>query len=1022
MEGLRPDIPGGVLKLAPSGSPEAEDIQREAALLAAIPTPQARDAHIAPLLSHGEDERYSWLLQQDVGEWDLAQHWAREGVSWRGVLDVGQAIGSALACLHAHGVLHRDVKEGNIVVAQGHGPDRYHLVDLGIGRRLDHRSAVTMDLRGSHDRVPPEAVTAGRKVGPAGDVFVLCKLLAQGLVGSPNTPWPDDVDAQLTTCGLEPDDPRHLALVRLLARGMRLEPAERPSAAELTQGFADIRAGRLDAPRRRWWLPIASFTAAGALVAVVATAMLRPEAAAPPTIAFEDVSEAWAVAVPSPDTAPKQPGAEPSSGFFGHPSLGDLDRDGSIEILLPRQGRVWATTAPQHLRDLVLRWTDGRFEWTIDDRPGPARQVFTWMLSDLDADGILDRTGLGHDPEWMSQTVVLRSGADFEPEVLDTPFPFLVPTTAGTWQFGSTGWLAGQGGPEAERWSAEAIGIQPSAWMDLDGDGVMELLTRRDERPTLLRWRDGAWQAESLAELDPWQHGAPPGGTMLPADMDGDGDEDLVIGDKKSASLVFMEAMGDELVRVRGADLPVLDPGEAMRETYGSTVAVDLDADGLRDIVLTSGGFPDKGHATSKVFRNLGDWRFERMALPTSLASVHDGVGAVVLDVDGDGQLDLLHFSLNDRERAIPTHRAWKGSGQGAHRSWPLSVTLPSAAALPLGTRLEATAPRPWLQVVRDAGAVVLPSWLEGQLLVTLPDGRVGVVELGDGPTGPLTATLELPDAPTLFTPGRQPLAPGRAVNVDGSPWFHALGPGWELVLDFEPRPGSVHLWHSGEHSVHDVPLYDEGLGCTGPDRCLIQLRTPGGGYTAVVLTPSTGDIQPLEAPGDMSVGHVVSHGRAWTTSSAQAWERDPTSYALLDPERVPRPKLKCEALAFDGDELACGCIDPPVLAIYDPDTLVARLELPLPSEGGGSLLATPAGWVVAIEAGLAWVDRDGGMRITQLGGESQLLSHDGHAWAVQEHRVLWLDLSTERVLGGMVAPGVGRALPVPEGGQAGFH
>lgn len=1036
-----PSLHGGVLKLAPAGSPEAEDLEREAALLATIPIAEAQAAGIAPLLEHGEGERWVWLLQQDVGQRHLARHWARHGIDRRELIEVGRTVAGALACLHAHGVLHRDVKEENIVFgwpeATDHGADpaagadargrhptgrgrsRYWLVDLGIGRRLDHRNAVTMDLRGSHDRVPPEAITAGRKVGPAGDVFVLCKLLAQALVGSPNTPWPDDVDAQLEACGLDPAVPRHLALVRLLARGMRLEPSKRPSAAELTQAFADIQAGRVGGPRDRWWLPIASFLTGGVVVGAV---LLWPDAQAPPSIAFEDTSQAWGIAVPAPDAAPKQPEAAPSSGFFGHPTVADLDGDGTVEVLLPRLGRVWETTTPAHLRDLELSWTGDGFAWQISELPGSARQVLSWMVSDLDGDGVLDRVGQDHNESWMYQTVLLRSGAGFEPEILPSPHPFLIPTTHGTRQLDAEAWLPAPESPTAPLWTTTAIGAQPTVWMDLDGDGTVELLARRDERPTLLRWDRESWHGESLLELAPWLHGELPGGTMVPADMDGDGDEDLVIGTIEGGQLVFMEAMGGELVRVRGAELPVLDPGESVRETYSETLAVDLDADGLRDIVLSAGGFPDKGHATSKVFRNLGGWRFERVPLPDELARAHDGAAILPLDADGDGRLDLLHFSMNDRERGRPTHLAWHNQGLGEHRGWPLTLTLPSGGLLPLGARLEATAPRPWLHVIRDAGPVYVPSWLQGDLLVVLPDGRIGTIELGDGLTEPQKAAVRIPPTPAMYAPGRRLAEPGEIVERIGSPWFHAIGEDWELLLDHEPRPGSMHLWRDGEHSQLGIPLYNEGLGCTGPDRCLIQLRTEGGGYTPTVLTPSSGALEPLTEPGDMSVAHVMAHDRAWTSSAGWVHERDPTSYAELEPERVPQPLAACLALAFDGVELACSSEDPPRLVVYDPDSLIARMQVDLPTEGGGSLLLTPAGWVVAVREGLAWVARDGSIRITHLGEAPLLGAERGMAWVVLEQRLLTLDLDAERVTGGMVAPGVGEALPIPMGGQLGYH
>jgi len=81
----------------------------------------------------------------------------------------------------------------------------------------------------------------------------------------------------------------------------------------------------------------------------------------------------------------------------------------------------------------------------------------------------------------------------------------------------------------------------------------------------------------------------------------------------------------------------------------------------------------------------------------------------------------------------------------------------------------------------------------------------------------------------------------------------------------------------------------------------------------------------------------------------------------------------------------------------------------------------TPTGWLVATRDGLAWVDQAG--RATgrvSLDEHPMLTPHDEGVWAILAHRVLWLDAQSHRIVGGMVVPNAGRALPVPPEGQSG--
>jgi hypothetical protein len=1005
----------GVLKLAPSGSLDGDDIRKEAELLATVSGTEAREAHIAPMLDHGEDDGFCWLLQQDVGRMDLARHWARERPGFHSVLDVGQAIATALAFLHRHGVLHRDVKEANIVIADGRGPDQYWLVDLGIGRRLDQRPAVTMDMRGSYDRVPPEALTAGRKVGPPGDVFVLCKLLVQGLVGSPNVPWPDDVDAQLLRCGLNASEPRHLALVRLLTRGMRLDPSTRPSAAELARGFEDIRRGRVG-PSRRRWLPAATFLAGGFLAALL---LLRPEAQAPTSIAFEDASEAWNLSVAAPDAMPREDGAPPTSGLYWLPTL--LDTPSGPMVYLPRASREYSAMPPPLRRDLVATIQPDGLQWSFSELPEASANTNWIERGDYDGDGAWDTLVAYHDERWIRHVRLLLTAGTAPVELGPMRWPFAVPLREGTALVGmDPPWVAAEDlGAWRAKWGAHPSAVPHREWLDLEGDGNWELLTLREQRPALLRWSGSGWHEELLADRRVLNAGpAARWNQMEVADLDGDGDEDLVTVLEDERTVVIFERIGEDLVLQRGAALELLDDDEEALLGFCAIQAVDLDGDGLPELLAPSGGLAHKGAYRSKVWRNLGGLRFERVELPPRLATPHDGCWLLPVDVDGDGALDLLDFSLNDEEREVPTHRAWRGLGGGEHAQWPLRILLPGERSLPLGTRIESITGRRWTRTVRNSAPLYVPSWLASDLLITLPSGEIHIAVLGSAVDGPRTVHVEVAELPVLLGPGRQPIRPSLPLDAPDDLVYHALQDDWEVLLRKE---GASTLAIDGAIIPLDLFVHSEGLGCPTPDRCVFLEQRSEGGYTPVELSTANGILTRLPAEGDSAVTGLARLGRAWSVSGHLLRERDPVSYAEIHPDRIPEPRVVCDGLAFDGTTLACSSDIWDTLVLYDPDSLVARARYELAVPLNGDVLPIPEGWLAVTGDGLAWIEDSGSVVQAWLGEAPLLVQAGGGAWAIGEHRALWLDLTARRVVGGLVAPNLQHALPVPAtGGELG--
>ncbi len=203
-------------------------------------------AHVVQIYHAGEVEGLLYLTMRYVDGTDLRRLLRSESRldSTRAVSIAGQ-IGGALDEAHALGLVHRDVKPANVLLAERAGRDHAFLTDFGITRRADdeHLTRTGVAL-GSVDYMAPEQAH-GADVDARADIYALACVLFQMLTGSVvfdrdtdlEKLWAHVHDPPSRLRTLNPDLPG--VLQDVLDRGLAKDPGDRQqSATQLAQDAA----------------------------------------------------------------------------------------------------------------------------------------------------------------------------------------------------------------------------------------------------------------------------------------------------------------------------------------------------------------------------------------------------------------------------------------------------------------------------------------------------------------------------------------------------------------------------------------------------------------------------------------------------------------------------------------------------------------------------------------------------------------------------------------------------------------
>jgi serine/threonine protein kinase/tetratricopeptide (TPR) repeat protein len=218
---------------------------------------------IVPVYEVGERDGTYYFSMRFVEGDCLDEAVSRGSISVREAAELIAKVARTVHYAHEHGILHRDLKPGNILLDANGEP---HLTDFGLARLVEHGSTVTgsMEVMGTPSYMAPEQAVGNKAaLSSATDVYGLGAVLYELLTGhppfagattyetihrlldsEPRQPrlWNREIDRDLSAVCLKclEKDPRHryssaLALAEELERWLRREPIRAKRSGPFTR-------------------------------------------------------------------------------------------------------------------------------------------------------------------------------------------------------------------------------------------------------------------------------------------------------------------------------------------------------------------------------------------------------------------------------------------------------------------------------------------------------------------------------------------------------------------------------------------------------------------------------------------------------------------------------------------------------------------------------------------------------------------------------------------------------------------
>jgi serine/threonine protein kinase len=245
--------PVAVKLVSVKGDPAAEETLARF-LQEAQAAAQLRSPHVVQIFDHGQEGAAGYIAMELLEGESLRDRMERLRVI--PPVELGRIVAQlarSLSVAHAAGVVHRDLKPQNVILARDQGREVVKIVDFGIAKRLDLGALdklTTQDgfMVGTPSYMSPEQITSSRPIDARSDLWALAVVTFEGLCGRRPFDAPTVGELMVSICSKPAPVPSTLAAVPAgfdawFARAIEHQPELRfQSAIELADTLCAVLA------------------------------------------------------------------------------------------------------------------------------------------------------------------------------------------------------------------------------------------------------------------------------------------------------------------------------------------------------------------------------------------------------------------------------------------------------------------------------------------------------------------------------------------------------------------------------------------------------------------------------------------------------------------------------------------------------------------------------------------------------------------------------------------------------------